>query len=315
MTETISSAWPSMSGAWEAVLFWILAALMVAAALGVLFFKKAAYAALCMVVVMVAMAVLFFALQAPFNGAVQIVVYTGAIMMLFLFVIMMIGLGATDDYTNQRKGYIAAAGILGLLLAVMGVAAVFTGFVSGAGFVGQDQYSNEPIWALASKLFQDHWLSIELAGTLLVIAAVGAVLLTHQDALGVKLSQRQAAKARMKAYGISGTHIGQAPAPGVYATSNAVDNAAIDGDTLEPLMESLPRVLRVRGLDQPMRQLEPEVAQSLQLARAGKREETIWGGDRAVAQSGAWGMPGLVAPTGLQQTRVAQADEDSSKEA
>lgn len=315
MTEVISTGWPGMSGVGETVLFWIVAAVMIAAALGVLFFKKAAYAALCMVVVMVSMAVLFFALQAPFNGAVQIIVYTGAIMMLFLFVIMMIGLGASDDYTRQRKGYIIAAAVMGVLLAVMGVATVFTGFVSGPGFAGQDQYSNEPIWSLAATLFSEHWLSIELAGVLLVIAAVGAVLLTHQDRLGVRLSQRQAAKARMQAYGAQGIHVGQAPAPGVYAKSNAVDNAAIAGDTLQPVMESLPRVLRVRGLDQPMHSLDAEVARSLQLARAGKREETIWGGDKDVAQSGSWGMPGQAAPSGLQQTRAPHAEETNSKEA
>ncbi|MDK8351076.1 NADH-quinone oxidoreductase subunit J, partial [Gleimia europaea] len=96
-------------GTGETVLFWITAAIMVLGALGVLFFKKAAYAALSMVLVMLGLSVLYFAQGAPFMGVVQVVVYTGAIMMLFLFVLMMIGLQATDNYQNQRRGNIVLA--------------------------------------------------------------------------------------------------------------------------------------------------------------------------------------------------------------
>ena len=67
-------AWPQMSGTGEAVLFWIVGSLMVCGALGVLLFRKAAYAVLSMVVVMVGMAILFFALEAPFNAYVQVIV-------------------------------------------------------------------------------------------------------------------------------------------------------------------------------------------------------------------------------------------------
>ena len=74
MTDPFAAAWPEMSGYGEAILFWTTASLMVVAALGLLVFKKAAYAVLSMVAVMVGMAVMFFALQAPFNGMVQIIV-------------------------------------------------------------------------------------------------------------------------------------------------------------------------------------------------------------------------------------------------
>lgn len=302
MPEVITQDWPAMSGYGEAILFWITAALMIAGALGVLLFKKAAYAVLSMVVVMVGMAVLFFALQAPFNASVQIIVYTGAILMLFLFVIMMIGLGASDGYLDQRRGYITAAVLFGLALAVILVSAIMVSKVPGPGGFDVDPYSNEPITSLAANLFQEHWLTIQVTAALLITAAVGAILLTHSDLLGPKLSQKNVANARMKAFAGHGRHIGQLPAPGVYATTNAVDNPAIAGDTLSIAEESVPRVLRLRGLDKPLNQVEPGVAEALRLARSEGRSQSRWG-DVVVEQSRAWGMRGADAPTGLQQVR------------
>lgn len=302
--------WPQMSGAGEAALFWIVASMMVAGALGVLFFRKAAYAVLSLVVVMVGMAVLFFALQAPFNGSVQIIVYTGAILMLFLFVIMMIGLGASDNYMDQRREYIVAATLFGVALAILLISAVFFSSVEGPGVMGVDPYSNAPVTELAVTLFQDHWLTIQLTAALLVTAAVGAVLLTHSDNLGPKLSQKVVAKARMRAYARSGRHIGQLPTPGVFATGNAVDNPAIAGDTLQPVDESVPRVLRLRGLDKPLYQVEPGIAEALRLARSEGRATSQWGNSVEVPQSRAWGMRGADAPTGMRQVRSEDLEND-----
>ena len=72
------------------VTFWLLAAIIVPAALGVLFVRKAVHGALLLAVVMISLAVLYLTLEAPFLFAVQIIVYTGAILMLFLFVVMML---------------------------------------------------------------------------------------------------------------------------------------------------------------------------------------------------------------------------------
>lgn len=296
-----AAMWPQMSGIGEALLFWCVATIMVVAALGVLFLKRAAYAALCMVVVMLGVAVLYFALQAPFNGVVQVVVYTGAIMMLFLFVIMMIGLSARDGFEEQRPGYVITAVVLGIALAGLGIAVVLHSTVTGPGTIDVDPYSNGPVTGLATELFANHWLTIELAAMLLVTSAVGAVLMTNSDRLRPKFTQRAAAEARMKEYATKGAHPGQIPAPGVYATSNAVDNPAISGDTGTIVEESIPRVLRVRGLGKPMGALEPEVTKSLQLAKAGRDQDTLWAEKAIVPQSRAWGMPGDKAPQGLKQ--------------
>src|ERR687897_2829834 len=114
--------------------FWILAPLMVAAALGLLVVRKAVHAALLLAVVMISLAVLYAVLEAPFLFAVQIIVYTGAILMLFLFVLMLVGVDATDSIVETIRGQRALAIVGGLVfgtLLVLGVAQVSFGAVVG----------------------------------------------------------------------------------------------------------------------------------------------------------------------------------------
>src|SRR5688572_5986792 len=96
--------------------FWLLAPVMVAAALGILFVRKAVHAALLLAVVMMSLAVLYLVLEAPFLFAVQIIVYTGAILMLFLFVLMLVGVDASDSVVETIKGQRILAALAGLLL-------------------------------------------------------------------------------------------------------------------------------------------------------------------------------------------------------
>src|SRR6059058_1628413 len=107
-----------MSGG-ESVLFWILGPLMVLAALGLLFAKKPVHAALSMASVMIGLGIVYFAQQAPFLGSVQIFVYTGAVMMLFLFVLMLVGVDSSDSLVETIKGQRGAAVLLGLGSAVL----------------------------------------------------------------------------------------------------------------------------------------------------------------------------------------------------
>ena len=86
------------------IAFWILAPIMVLAALGILFVRKAVHAALLLAVVMISLAVLYAVLEAPFLFAVQIIVYTGAILMLFLFVLMLVGVDASDSVVETIRG-------------------------------------------------------------------------------------------------------------------------------------------------------------------------------------------------------------------
>src|ERR687897_422848 len=97
------------------VAFWILAPIMVIAALGILFVRKAVHAALLLAVVMISLAILYAALEAPFLFAVQIIVYTGAILMLFLFVLMLVGVDIAESLVETIKGQRTLAIVGGLL--------------------------------------------------------------------------------------------------------------------------------------------------------------------------------------------------------
>src|SRR3712207_6657927 len=116
------------------IAFWVLAPIMVLAALGILVVRKAVHAALLLAVVMISLAVLYAVLDAPFLFAVQIIVYTGAILMLFLFVMMLIGVDASDSIVETIRGQRAMAVVLGLVFGavlVVGLGQVTLGTVVG----------------------------------------------------------------------------------------------------------------------------------------------------------------------------------------
>ena len=97
------------------IAFWILAPVMVICALGLLFARKAVHCAMLLAVVMISLAVLYAVQDAPFLFAVQIIVYTGAILMLFLFVLMLVGVDASDSVVETIRGQRLFAVLVGLL--------------------------------------------------------------------------------------------------------------------------------------------------------------------------------------------------------
>src|SRR5690554_4237290 len=103
----------------EAWAFWLLAPLAVIGALGMVLARNAVHSALWLVLVMLTLGVFYVIQQAPFLGLVQVVVYTGAVMMLFLFVLMLIGRDATDSIIELLRGQRIVAVLLGLGLAVL----------------------------------------------------------------------------------------------------------------------------------------------------------------------------------------------------
>ncbi|MTA35928.1 MAG: NADH-quinone oxidoreductase subunit J, partial [Actinobacteria bacterium] len=109
----------------ETVLFWFLAPLAVAAALGMLLVKKAVHSALLLAWVMITLAIFYIAQDAVFLGVVQVIVYTGAVMMLFLFILMLVGVDSSDSLTETIAGLrpiaiTAAVGLGGLLVSLLG---------------------------------------------------------------------------------------------------------------------------------------------------------------------------------------------------
>ena len=227
------------------IAFWVLAPIMVLAALGVLFVRKAVHGALLLAVVMVGMAVLYLVLEAPFLFAVQIVVYTGAILMLFLFVLMLVGVDASDSIVETIRGQRLFAWLCGLGLGAVLVIAVAQ--ISLGPAVGLREANSEGnIEALANILFSQYIFAFEVTSALLITAAVGAMVLAHRERLTPKPTQAGMAADRVRKYAESGAPLGPLPAPGVYARHNAVGTPALlpDGSVAE---SSISRVLAARG--------------------------------------------------------------------
>ena len=225
--------------------FWFLAPIMVIAALGILFVRKAVHAALLLAVVMISLAVLYAVLDAPFLFAVQIIVYTGAILMLFLFVLMLVGVDASDSVVETIRGQRVMAVVAGLLLGLVLVTGV--GQISlGAGVGLADVNAGGNIQALATILFSRYVFAFETTSALLITAAVGAMVLAHRERLVPKPTQASLAAQRLRDYADKGTHPGPLPPPGVFARHNAVDTPALlpDGTASEA---SVSRVLAARG--------------------------------------------------------------------
>src|SRR4051795_8421162 len=227
------------------IAFWILAPIMVAAALGLLFSRKAVHAALMLAVVMISLAVLYAVQDAPFLFAVQIIVYTGAILMLFLFVLMLVGVDASDSIIETIRGQRVASILVGLgfgAILVLGIAQVSFGTVIGLD--GANDGGNVP--AIAEILFTRYVFAFEVTSALLITAALGAMVLAHRERLTPRPTQAQLAAQRMRDFAASGKHPGPLPPPGVFARHNAVDTPALLPDgTAAP--GSISRVLAARG--------------------------------------------------------------------
>jgi len=227
------------------IAFWCLAPIMVVAALGLLVVRKPVHAALLLAVVMISLAVLYLSLEAPFLFAVQIIVYTGAILMLFLFVVMLVGVDASDALNETIPGHRYAALAVGVLFgATVALAVGQVGFGTATGLGEANAGGN--VQRLADLLFSDFVLAFETTSALLITAAVGAMVLAHREKLDPAESQADQADRRMRDYAATGRHPGPLPAPGVFARHNAVDTPALlpDGSVSEL---SISRVLAARG--------------------------------------------------------------------
>ena len=205
----------------EAVLFWVLGTVAVAGALGVVAAPKAVYSAMFLATTMIVLAVFYIAQDALFLGVVQIVVYTGAVMMLFLFVLMLIGVDTSESLVETIRGQRIAAIVVGLGFGILLIAGI--GSVSVGGFAGLAQANaNGNVEGLAALIFTEYLWAFELTGALLITAALGAMVLAHRERFERRKTQRELADERFR----PGGHPTTLPNPGVYARNNAVDMAA-----------------------------------------------------------------------------------------
>ncbi|ART71362.1 NADH:ubiquinone oxidoreductase subunit J [Mycobacterium dioxanotrophicus] len=202
----------------EAVVFWILGAVAVLGAIGVVAAPKAVYSAVFLASTMIALAVLYVAQDALFLGVVQVVVYTGAVMMLFLFVLMLIGVDLTESLVETLRGQRVAALIAGLGFGILLIGGI--GNVSAVGFTGLAQANSAGnVQGLAALIFTRYLWAFELTSALLITAALGAMVLAHRERFERRKTQRELAIERFQA----GGRPTPLPNPGVYARHNAVD--------------------------------------------------------------------------------------------
>jgi NADH-quinone oxidoreductase subunit J len=168
----------------EAAVFIVSAAIILTGAVGVITFRNPVHAALSLVGTLFGVAVLFVAQEAHLLAAVQVIVYAGAIVVLFLFVIMLLGVDRLDNlHTEPLPGQRPAAVIVGLLslagliLVIVGGSSVATGASSTTAAISDSTPNVEQV---ATVLFTDYVLAFELTGVLLTIAVIGAVVLARR---------------------------------------------------------------------------------------------------------------------------------------
>ncbi|HET9516144.1 MAG TPA: NADH-quinone oxidoreductase subunit J [Actinoplanes sp.] len=206
-------------GTGEAVAFWILGTLAVIGGLGTVLARNAVHSALWLVVTMLCLGFFYVVNAAPFLGVVQIIVYTGAIMMLFLFVLMLVGRDASDSLIEALRGQRVAA--IGLGLGFAGLVATglarSLGDATAVGLEAANQGGN--VQGIAALLFTRYLFAFEVTSALLITAAVGAMVLAHiERSPGDRPSQVERMKARFR----PGVHPAPKAGPGVYANTMSV---------------------------------------------------------------------------------------------
>ena len=227
---------------YDQVLFWILAVLSVGAGITMICVRQAVHCALMLAVVMLSLAVMYAMQGAPFLAFVQIIVYTGAVLMLFLFVVMLIGVSSSDSLVETIKGQRLWAGIAGgafvvLLIVGIGHAAIGTAAPQTAA------NSATNLTGLATLIFTTYVFPFEATSALLITAALGAMVLAHRERTAPKPTQRDLARRK-----VASGQVAPEPPPGVYALHNAVDMPARlpDGSTTS---RSVSKAVAQRDID------------------------------------------------------------------
>jgi NADH-quinone oxidoreductase subunit J len=208
-------------------MFWILAVLAVSAALAMILVRQAVHCALMLAIVMLSLAVMYAMQGAPFLAFVQVIVYTGAVLMLFLFVVMLIGVNSAESLKETIRGQRLWASLAGIGLAVLLVVGIGHAAIGSAAPTTSAQ-GTDNLTGLAQLIFTTYVFPFEVTSALLITAALGAMVLAHRERSSPKPTQREVARRK-----IESGHVAPEPPPGVYALHNAVDMPAMlpDGST------------------------------------------------------------------------------------
>jgi len=207
----------------ESAVFWVVGTLSVLAALGVVFSKNAVHAALALAGVMVSLAIFYAMQDAPFLAVVQVVVYAGAVMSLFLFVVMLIGVDSSDSLVETIRGQRLATGFFGVAFVALlvGVIGHTISHASAVGLASANAGGN--VQAVARLIFTTYFWPFEIISALLIIAAMGAMVLAHRERTVPRPTQPELMRARFREGHPSAPHSG----PGVFAAGDAADRPAL----------------------------------------------------------------------------------------
>ena len=211
----------------DEAMFWILAVLAVSAALAMILVRQAVHCALMLAVVMLSIAVMYAMQGAPFLAFVQVIVYTGAVLMLFLFVVMLIGITSAESLKETIRGQRLWAALAGIGLAVLLIVGIGHAAIGTAAPTTSAQGADN-LTGLAQLIFTTYVFPFEVTSALLITAALGAMVLAHRERSAPKPTQREVARRK-----IESGQVQPEPPPGVYALHNSVDLPAMlpDGST------------------------------------------------------------------------------------
>jgi NADH-quinone oxidoreductase subunit J len=230
----------------EVVTFWILGPLAVIGALGTVLARNAVHSALWLVLTMLSLGVFYVVQAGPFIGLVQIIVYTGAIMMLFLFVLMLVGRDSSDSLIETLRGQRVTATLLGIGLAGLLGTGLYRALehTPAAGLATANTANGGNVQGIARLLFTKYVFAFEVTSALLISAALGAMILAHIERhKGERLSQPEQMRARFA----PGNYPASKAGPGVFATSDSVATPARLPDGT-PSERSISKILPTREL-------------------------------------------------------------------
>jgi NADH-quinone oxidoreductase subunit J len=233
-------------GTGEAIAFWILGPVALAGGLAMVIARNAVHSALWLVLTMLCLGAMYMAQQASFLGFVQIIVYTGAIMMLFLFVLMMVGRESSDSVVEVLRRQRFAGMLAGLGFAALLVSALARSLtdVTPAGLAQNNAVPGGNPGSIGRSLYTDYLYAFELTAVLLIVATVGAMVLGYTERDRSRPTQREMVEARIRGQRARPSPL---PGPGVFATANSVATPALlpDGsvapESMSEIIESIAR--------------------------------------------------------------------------
>lgn len=239
----------------QEIAFWVLAPLTILGALGMILSRKPVHSALSLAGMMVALGALYASMDAPFLFVAQIIVYTGAIMMLFMFTMMIIGIDSVDSLVETIRGQRVWSIILVAAFAALLILAVGRGIIHPVegGMESYNARAGGNVMAIAGLLFGlgdqpgRFIFPFLLTAALLIVAGVAAVVLAQGERLKRRESQAEISRRTIRAYAQKNHNPAPLAGPGVYARHNSIDYPALlpDGSVEE---SSVSPTLNIRGV-------------------------------------------------------------------